>query len=85
MDFVGGVPDEPGDDVRRLPSWTIARLIGLLEVGIDTAGAQLARSAGLSFDWTDDDAVLVRRVRRVDPRSADHLAYEEPESRIELL
>lgn len=50
--------------LRRVPGWSIERLLVLLDEAIDSAGAQLARSAGL---W-DDTQMRQWRVRSlVDP------------------
>lgn len=40
----------PGVGQEREPAWSIARLVELVDAAIDTAGAQLARSVGLSDD-----------------------------------
>lgn len=58
--------------------WSIARVIELLDAAIDSAGAQLARSEGLRFDWSDDSAVLPAR-RRGSRRSTIPRAWGDGE------
>lgn len=69
MDFGAGQttftqPRADGSSEQKSAAWSIARLIELLDDAIDSAGAQLSRSEGLRFDWTDDLAVLPARRRR---------------------
>lgn len=45
----GDLP-QPNSANRGVTAWTLERLIALLDEAIDSAGAQLARSAGL---WDD--------------------------------
>ncbi|GAB3930425.1 hypothetical protein GCM10029976_032250 [Kribbella albertanoniae] len=82
MDFVGGVQPETTSD--RPASWRIARLIELLDAAIDSAGAQLARSEGLQFDWLDDDSATrpAGPVRRT--RASRHDSLERVEEDAEL-
>jgi hypothetical protein len=49
----------------RVLAWSMARLIQLLDDAIDSAGAQLARSAGL---WDDTPSEAPARVRSRRPR-----------------
>ncbi|TCN35496.1 hypothetical protein EV644_11558 [Kribbella orskensis] len=63
--------DCPSDDLAPDPVeqrlvWSIARLIGLLDEAIDSAGAQLARSAGLWDDTVQDKPArsTTRQLRR---------------------
>jgi hypothetical protein len=60
-DVLGGV------DVRKRTPWSITRLIGLVDDAIDSAGAQLARSAGLMADPPNDPVVVHRPVVRRKP------------------
>jgi hypothetical protein len=71
---------------REGPAWTIGRLIELVDDAIDTAGAQLARSAGL---WADSPGAapvaqsLPRRVRRTGRRRLGADRHADAESLID--
>jgi hypothetical protein len=57
-------PDHP--DVPAAPSvWSIEKLVDLIDAAIDSAGAQLARSAGL---WADSPSPYHERERPMRPR-----------------
>ncbi|WP_405060164.1 hypothetical protein OG474_00615 [Kribbella sp. NBC_01505] len=79
-----------GQGVGRPPtSWTIAGLIKLIDDAIDSAGAQLARSEGLRFDWTDDESVVrpINGRRPARARDTERWRLEEqagPEREIDL-
>ncbi len=60
-------PDSAVDDRKRPPVWSVRRLIELLDEAIDSAGAQLARSAGLWAD-SESEAVVAPKPRQVLPR-----------------
>jgi hypothetical protein len=68
------------DAVSGIPGWSIRRLIELIEEAIDSAGAQLARSAGL---WADSPALLDERDRPAARRQSGSLSaralLEEPD------
>lgn len=73
----GGGQDQ-AENPARAPhglqrSWSVERLIELLDGAIDTAGAQLARSAGL-WDDTPDEARARRESRRLGRRAASQSA-----------
>jgi hypothetical protein len=54
-----GTPGRTGNR-DRMPAWAMATLIELLDRAIDSAGMQLARSAGL---WDDTPAERVARTK----------------------
>jgi hypothetical protein len=58
-DYPRALPPAGNDGPNNL-SWSIRRLIELLDEAIDTAGAQLARSAGL---WADSATPFDERDR----------------------
>lgn len=51
-------PDSAGGEPKRPLAWSIARVIALLDEAIDSAGAQLAESAGLWADSPDELSVF---------------------------
>jgi hypothetical protein len=61
------------------PSWTIARLIALVDEAIDVVGEQLVRSGGLTV-WSDDFAPArkIDKARRP-AESRDLSVYEGAE------
>jgi hypothetical protein len=76
-------PDEPQALLPAEPegfSWSIRRFIELVDDAIDTAGAQLARSAGL---WADSPTPFDERdrppTRRHSHSSLARSASEEPD------
>lgn len=74
-DLAPGRPDAPAAPVL----WSIDRLLELIDVAIDSAGAQLARSAGL---WADSPSPFHERerpVRRRRSQSLDTWALSEQE------
>ncbi len=80
--------DDPEGNPRlqRGPGWSIAVLIQLLDDAIDSAGAQLARSAGLWVDSPEDRSVFRapdgRRPVRVRSLSARALLEESDADRV---
>lgn len=64
---------KPSSDLRQVthvemaPSWSIRKLVELVDEAIDAAGAQLARSAGL---WADSPFPFDERDRPMRPRSS---------------
>jgi hypothetical protein len=77
---------EAGESRASLPaerdelSWSIRRLIELIDEAIDTASAQLARSAGL---WADLPTPFDERerapTRRRSVSSSERSPFEEPD------
>jgi hypothetical protein len=82
-----GKPNAEPDEPRALLSyeseglsWSIQRLIELIDEAIDTAGAHLARSAAL---WADSPSLFDERERSTTRRRSYSLSasspYEEPD------
>lgn len=63
-------PEKPGS-----PAWTVGKLIELIDEAIDTAGAQLARSAGL---WADSPTPFDERERPIMRRRKRSLPEQPP-------
>lgn len=77
MDADSDVADDDSLDPSRgrLAMWTMAKLVQLLDEAIESAGAQLASSAGLLADWPDDPPET--KARRGNQRSRSSLSSAE--------
>ncbi|MEV6273335.1 hypothetical protein AB0L64_39630 [Kribbella sp. NPDC051936] len=79
-DVAGGVPLSRPDEVPEDGAWSVRRLIQLIDEAIDSAGAQLARSAGL---WADSPPRPGERDRPVARGQRDavstHAMLDEPD------